>query len=169
YYIPYRAQTTTDPTVAFYTVLQFYPKYTYKLEVVVVAADDSLFPDMADVRVLPGIDGVENDPEEDGKREAWYDTAYERTNDGSGSDIQFYSAYIWTQAEDRNEIKRGEILLQSDQLMLIASQDLYPSEQRVYRYGYNMSTGEIFIPTSSNFVYDASTLAAVNGDTGNYY
>lgn len=168
-YIPYRAQTTTDPTVAYYTVLNFQPKHTYKLEVVVVADDNSAAP-LNNVELLSGNDAVTNtDTVADGKRETWYDYLNTLTNDNSGSDVRQYVAYIWTNDKNRNEIKKGDVLLKSDELMLIASQDLYPNEQRIYRYGYNMSTGEIFIPTSSNLVYDTSTLAGVDNTGGSYY
>lgn len=169
HYIPYRAQTETDPTIAYYTVLNFLPKHTYKLEVIVVARSNADSP-VENVQLLPGADPVTNtDTVADGQRDVWYDDDDIRENDGSGSDIRRYDAYIWTNDRNRNEIKRGDVLLKSDQLTLIASQDLYPNEQRIYRYGYNMSTGEVFIPTSSNLVFDASTLRGVDNTGGTYY
>lgn len=169
-YIPYRAQTTTDPTTAYYTILTFYPKYAYKLEVVVAADDDTTFPTEADVQLLPDIDPTDTaDTSVDGKREKWYDNSSEKDGDIAGSNIQVYNAYIWTRDGNLNDIEQGDVLLKSDQLMLIASQKLFPAEGRIYRYGYNMSTGEIFIPTSSNFVYDRASLTAVNGGGGSYY
>ena len=168
-YIPYRAQTTTDPTIAYYTVLNFQPKHTYKLEVIVVANDNSATP-LNNVELLSGNDPITNtDTVVDGKRETWYDHLNTLKNDNSGSDVRQYTAYLWTNDRNRNEIKKGDVLLKSDELTLIASQDLYPNEQRIYRYGYNMSTGEIFIPTSSNLVYDATTLAAVDNNGGSFY
>lgn len=168
-YIPYRAQTTTDPTTAYYTILNFQPKHTYKLEVVVVAKDNSAAP-LNNVELLSGNDPITNtDTVVDGKREKWYDNLNTLKNDNSGSDVRQYTAYIWTNDHNRNEIKKGDVLLKSDELTLIASQDLFPNEQRIYRYGYNMSTGEIFIPTSSNLVYDTKTLAAVDNTGGNFY
>lgn len=168
YYIPYRAETTTDPTIAYYTVLTFYPKFTYKLEVVVVAEDNSIFP--GEIELLSGIDPTTTqDTLLDGKRATWYDIRESKGQDGSGSYVQQYAAYIWTRNGNKNELKKGDILLKSNELTLIASQDLYPSEDLVYRYGYNMSTGEIFIPTSSDVVYDKTSLAAVNATGGSYY
>lgn len=168
-YIPYRAQATTAPATAHHTVLNFQPKHTYKLEVIIVADDNSKVP-LNNVELLPDKDSVTNtDTVADGKRERWYDVLNNLKNDNSGSDVRQYVAYIWTHDRNLNEIKKGDILLKSDNLTLIASQSLYPNEQRVYRYGYNMSTGEIFIPTSSNLVYDATTLAAVNNKGGDYY
>lgn len=170
FYIPYRAESNVDPTSAFYAVLNFYPKHTYKLEVVVVAGQSDEFPTSADVQLLPNNDPITTvNTALDGKREAWYDLFTEKVNDGSGSDIQVYTAYLWTRSDHRNEILQGDVLLKSDKLTLIASQDLFPNEQRVYRYGYNISTGEIFIPTSSAYVYDASTLAAVDATGGAFY
>jgi len=169
-YIPYRAQTTTDPTTAYFTVLTFYPKYTYKLEVVVVADDNTTFPTAADVQLLPEIDPLDtSDTSVDGKREKWYDNFVNQVADAAGSNIQVYNAYIWTRDGNRNDLEQGDVLLKSDQLTLIASQKLFPDEGSIYRYGYNMSTGEIFIPTSSNFVYDRASLQAVNDTGGSYY
>jgi len=169
-YIPYRAQTTVDPTTAYYTILTFYPKYTYKLEVVVVADDGTTFPTEADVQLLPDIDPTSTtDTSVDGKRDKWYDNSSEIDGDVAGSNIQVYNAYIWTRDGNLNDIEQGDVLLKSDQLMLIASQKLFPAEGRIYRYGYNMSTGEIFIPTSSNFVYDRASLEDVDDGSGSYY
>jgi len=164
YYIPYRAQTSTDPTTAYYTVLNFYPKHTYKIEVVVVSDTD--FPGATDVQILPNIDPIGNsDTDADGKRESGYDQLNDMPNGGGGSNVWQFVAYLWTEETNVNNIKKGDVLLQSDQLTLIASQDLTVDEQYIYRYGYNMSTGEIFIPTSSWLIHDIPSLEAL-GATG---
>jgi len=168
YYIPYRAQTSTNPTTAFYTVLNFYPKHTYKIEVVVVSDTD--FPGAANVQVLPNLDPTGNtDLAADGKREKGFDFLNEMPDGGGGSNVWQYVTYLWTEDTNRNDIKRGEILLQSDRLTLIASQDLTVDEQLIYRYGYNISTGEIFIPTSSQLIHDIPTLEAINNGGGSVY
>lgn len=172
-YIPYRAQTTTDPTVSFYTSLTFLPKHTYKVEIVLVADDESLLPSEAGMKILPGNDSVENGvpslPADDGKREEWYDKKYSQGKGTGGSAVVQYTSYIWTTISDRNRIQKGDILLQNDTFTLIASQDVNVAEQYVYRYGYNLSTGEMFIPTSSSLINNAETLAGLNGGAGTAY
>lgn len=65
-------------------------------------------------------------------------------------------------AHENNKIEKGDILFQSNELTLMVPENIdfakQPVYRQVYRYGYNMNTGEIFIPTSDNLVYDASTL-----------
>ncbi len=56
-----------------------------------------------------------------------------------------------------NNIVPGDIVFQSQGITLFSSQQVNLAEQRVYRYGYNMDTGEIFIPTSSTLIYDANS------------
>ena len=169
-YIPYRAQTNTDPTVAYYTVLTFYPKHTYKLEVVVVSDDANAISDPSAVKLLPANDPVGNpDITIDGAREDWNDQPNKMLNTGGGSNVWQFVAYLWTTEDNKNDIKKGDILLQSDDLTLIASHDLTVDEQYVYRYGYNMSTGEIFIPTSSVLIHDKASLAGINNGNGTYY
>ncbi len=163
YYIPYRAQTNTDPTIAYYTLLTFYPKHTYKVEIVVVSDDAGALPDENSVQILPNIDPIGNtNTDADGKRESGFDRLNFMPNGGGGSNVWQYVTYIWTEGENVNNIPKGEILLQSGQLTLIASQNLTVDEQYVYRYGYNMTTGEIFIPTSSQIVHDIPSLEAIN-------
>lgn len=171
YYIPYRAQTNTDPTIAYYTVLTFYPKHTYKVEIVVVSDDPNALPgDDDSVQILPNIDPVGNtNTEADGKREKGFDIPNVMPNGGGGSNVWQYIAYIWTESGNVNNIPKGEVLLQSNQLTLIASENLTVDEQHVYRYGYNMTTGEIFIPTSSQIVHDIPSLQAINGGGGVSY
>lgn len=169
YYIPYRAQAETNPTTAYYTRLPFYPKSTYKVEIVIVSDDPSVFVSADDVVILPNIDPITTDTgsSTDGKRYKWYDgTPKEYDNRGGGSNVRQYWTYIWTTDDDPNDIPRGEILLEAGDLTLIASQDVYVQEQYVYRYGYNMSTGEIFIPTSTDIVWDAQSLADYKGGSG---
>ena len=172
YYIPYRAQTETNPTEAFYTQLTFYPKHTYKLELVVVSDDVANFPDQANLKILPGIDSINNtNLVDDDKRSAWFDKVVPLDNTGGGSNVRQYTAYIWTKngRADNNQIKKGDILLESDKLTLIASQDVNVAEQFVYRYGYNMSTGEMFIPTSSNLIHDRASLAGIDKGSATAY
>ncbi len=170
YYIPYRAQTNTDPTIAFSTQMTFYPKHTYKVEIVVVSDDMASLPEEGSVRVLPLNDPIDNlDIFTDGKRETWVDRVNEMPNTGGGSNVRQYVAYLWTTNENRNEISQGDVLLESDQLTLIASQNLTVQEQHVYRYGYNMSTGEIFIPTSSFIVHDIASLRSIDDSNGIAY
>lgn len=167
YYIPYRAQVETNPTIAFYTELWFYPKHTYKVEIVVVSDGEGPVPDLGVVKLLPNIDPVDNeDTDTDGKREKWYDDFVSMQNEGGGSHVLQYTAYVWT---IDNDLKKGEVLLESDGLILISSQDLKVTEEYVYRYGYNMTTGEIFIPTSTNLIHDLNTLEMIDGSSGNFY
>lgn len=163
-YIPYRAQTTTDPTISYYTQMTFYPKHTYKIELVVVSKDGTDFPTGA-IQILPGKDpmGNLNPTPEQGSRQAWYDDVVELTDGGGGSYVNQYIGYIWTTSDNKNLIKKGDVLMKSDNMTLIASQDVNVDEQYVYRYGYNMTTDEIFIPTSSNLIHDAPTLAGFGG------
>ncbi len=164
YYIPYRAQTNTDPTVAYYTVLTFYPKHTYKVEIVVVSDDAGAISNPTSVKILPANDPIGNpNTTTDGAREDWYDQVNIMPDGGGGSNVWQFVTYLWTTDENKNDIKKGDILLESDDLTLIASQDLTVDEQYVYRYGYNMTTGEIFIPTSSSIIHDIPTLQAVSG------
>ena len=170
YYIPYRAQTTTNPTTAFYTSLTFYPKHTYKIEITVVTQEDGILPS-DNIIMLPGIDPVGNTEAGDGIRAAWFDRVTQNDDTGGGSNVNQYIGYIWTTTANKNDLKRGDILIQTadGKFMLIASQDVFVQEQRVYRYGYNLSTGEIFIPTSSNLIHDMASLEGVNGNTGDVY
>ncbi|HCO68278.1 MAG TPA: hypothetical protein DIT04_11060 [Dysgonomonas sp.] len=169
YYIPYRAQVETNPAIAYYTQLSFYPKHTYKVEVVVVSDDEGAFP-TGDIKILPAKDSLNNpDIINDGRRAVWFDRLVNKPNGGGGSNVQQYIAYFWTHEGNRNEIQKGDILLQSDNLTLIASRDVSVVEQQVYRYGYNLSNGEIFIPTSSNLINDAPSLQALNGSVGDSY
>lgn len=168
YYIPYRAQTETNPAIAYYTQLNFYPKHTYKIELVVVSDDTGAFPS-GDIKILPANDSIDNpDTTTDGKRAVWFDKLV-NLPDGGGSNVQQYTAYLWTTTDNKNQIKKGDILMESNNLTLIASQDVNVTEQNVYRYGYNISTGEIFIPTSTNLIHDAPTLQGVNNSTGDAY
>lgn len=170
YYIPYRAQTDTDPTIAYYTVLNFYPKHTYKLEVVVVSDDAGALSNPSAMKILPATDPVGN-PNiiTDGAREKWYDQVNVMPDGGGGSNVWQFVTYLWTTDDDKNNIKKGDILLEGESLTLIASQDLTVDEQYVYRYGYNMTTGEIFIPTSSRIIHDIPTLQGVDMSGGTSY
>ncbi|MCC8020246.1 MAG: hypothetical protein LIO85_10810 [Rikenellaceae bacterium] len=170
YYIPYKAVRETNPTTCYYTDLYFYPKHTYKVEIVVVSDDESDFVSADDIIILPNIDSKENtDTDLDGKRVKWYDIAREYDKQTGGSYVRQYTAYIWTKERGDNDIPRGEVLLQAGDLTLIASQEVKVQEQYVYRYGYNMSTGEIFIPTSTNLIWNAESLQAFAGGEADGY
>lgn len=166
YYIPYRASVKVNPTNAYYAKLEFFPRHTFKMEVVLVAEPGGEFPS-GDVRILPGVDPADNtDLSADDKREAWYDIVTTTPGDAGGCPIQVYTAYIWTKKPGReNEVNKGDVIFQSDNLTLIASQDMNIQEDFVYRYGYNLNTGEIFIPTSSNLIHDVGSLAGMDGKT----
>ncbi len=164
YYIPYRAYLETNPTIAFAAQLWFYPKQTVKFEIVLVSDDESLLPKEADVKIVPHMDPADNDEMlVGGKREKWVDRVNIQPKDPGGSYVYQYVAYVWKNEEFDNELKRGELLLESDLITLFASQDVELQEQYVYRYGYNLTNGEIFIPTSSNLINNATTLQAFNG------
>ncbi len=170
YYIPYKAVTETNPTICYYTELAFYPKHTYKVEIVVVSDDESYFVSADEIIILPNIDPISTtDTELDGKRVKWYDIAREYDKQTGGSYVRQYTAYIWTREKGDNDIPRGEVLLQAGNLTLIASQEVKVQEQYVYRYGYNISTGEIFIPTATNLIWNAESLQAFSGGQNNGY
>ena len=52
-YIPYRAETQTNPTIAHFTRPVLYPKHTYKAEITVVSDAASALP-TGDIRLLSG-------------------------------------------------------------------------------------------------------------------
>ncbi len=181
-YIPYKASTTVNPTNAFMTTLSFSPQQTFKIQLVLVADNESDFPQSTNwtdgsIKLLPNIDPRE-DNYTDGidRRELWVDK-YEPLFPSptfSGKYVRRYTAYIWKSpalagakhhdgyAHENNKIEKGDILFQSNELTLMVPEKIdfakHPVYRQVYRYGYNMNTGEIFIPTSDNLVYDASTL-----------
>ncbi len=177
-YIPYKASTTVNPTNAFMATLNFYPQQTFKVQLVLVADHESDFPQSTNwtdgsIKLLPNID-----PHADSyttgidRRESWVDKYEPLTPSptSSGKYVRRYTAYVWkspslTDAKhhddythEDNKIEKGDILFQSDELTLMVPEDIDFAQQQVYRYGYNMNTGEVFIPTSDNLVYDASTL-----------
>ena len=185
YYIPYRAQANVNPTNAYYVSLNLVPQQTVKIQVVLVSDVPDLFPENTDgkdgkVKLLPGID-----PQGDAgdKRENWADIVEQPYGgtpgpSSSGSHVQRYTSYIWrnndpksinnphhgdTPNHNDNTFKKGDVLLQSDKLTLFFPEDLNIQEGNVYRYGYNITTGEMFIPTSDNLIYDAKSLAAAGG------
>lgn len=185
YYIPYRAQANVNPTNAYYVSLNLVPQQTVKIQVVLVSDNESLFPENTDgkdgkVKLVPGID-PQGDAED--RRENWVDIVaqpYGGTPDpaSSGSHVQRYTSYIWrnndpksinnphhgdTPNHNDNTFKKGDVLLQSDKLTLFFPEDLNIQEGNVYRYGYNITTGEMFIPTSDNLIYDVASLASAGG------
>lgn len=184
-YIPYRAETTVNPTNAYNIRLGFGPVQTSKVEVVLTADDPSSFPDgtsLTDgkVKLLPNIDKLAgNYTLGEDRREYWVDGITNFPTDDSGNVIaptggkyvRRYTAYVWKSAalnEDNphhdtythhdNILKKGEVLFESDKLTLIVPATVNLSEQVVYRYGYNLDNGEIFIPTSDILIYDATSL-----------
>ena len=178
-YIPYRAQANVNPTSAYYVELWLQPQQTAKIQVVLVSKDGTKFPKLTDgttfkdgkIRMVPSIDPYTATAYVDGtdRREAWVDKKEDFTSDGTGSNVQRYNAYIWKSEVDdshhddykhnNNIINKGDILFQSAELTLLAPETVTLGEGKVYRYGYNLDTGEIFIPTSEQLVYDATSLA----------
>ncbi len=129
-------------------------------------------------------------------REHWLDGINTYPKDGEPSGGLYarqYVAYLWTSKKgdkhhDNTDNKYGEetgvegdhnhwdniiypndIVFQSSSITLFSSQQVNLAERRVYRYGYNMDTGEVFIPTSSQLVNDAASLQAVNCDKTSAY
>lgn len=175
-YIPYMAvNNDVNPTNAYFTHLRLTPKHTYKIEIVLVSEDEDALPaegnDGTDglVKILPDIDPFDTGDEQVGKRAAWFDIMKHQGHDGSGSYYQQYTAYIWTADADGvpNDIEQGTWLMEAGDLSLIASQRIPVVEGNVYRYGFNLSTGKVFIPTSSKLVNDANSLRGVS--IGKYY
>ncbi|MCD8080703.1 MAG: hypothetical protein LUF04_09950 [Bacteroides sp.] len=166
YYIPYRAELETNPTIAYAAQLWFYPKQTVKFEIVLVSDDPSMLPQEADVQIVPRMDPIDNDEMiVGGRREKGVDhvNTLNPSPVASGSYVKQYVAYVWKNETFDNNLNQGELLLESDLITLFASQDVELQEQYVYRYGYNLSTGEIFIPTSSYLIHDATSLQGLNG------
>ena len=204
-YIPYRTQTNVNPTNAYMTELHFYPQQTCKIEVVLVANNESLFPTNAEsgyqtdgeIKIVPSIDRYDGpyNGEDDTKgedktkgdlRENWIDaiekfpTDYDPTTEANGGNyVRRYTAYVWKSGKDdshhdnhkhyNNKLVAGDILFESDKLTLKISNDLDLSEETVYRYGYNLNTGEIFIPTSDKLIYDAPSLQNTTFDEYHAY
>lgn len=197
YYIPYRAEKDVNPTNAYKITLDFSPQQTCKVEVVLVADSKDDFPtspvdfknDEA-IKLLPTIDrytdGTNEWKSEKGDlRENWVD-AIEDFPSGKdaepvgGKYVRRYTAYVWKSGEnDRhhdnahkhhdNILKAGDQLFVSDKLILTVPYTVNLNEQTVYRYGYNLNTGEIFIPTSDRLVYDATSLKDVSVNSYRVY
>lgn len=187
YYIPYRAETNVNPTNAYNIRLGFGPQQTCKVEVVLVANSKNDFPQSTDItdgsiKLLPSIDryeGVYDGAREDADlREHWLDGIQDFPETDApvgGKYVRRYVAYVWKSGEkDKhhdeshkhhdNILKAGEQLFVSDKLILTVPYTVNLNEQTVYRYGYNLNTGEIFIPTSDRLVYDATSLQKVSFD-----
>ena len=158
-----------------------------KIQVVLVSDDPDLFPDATTktdgvVKIVPSIDPQDAGSGED-KRENWVDIIEQPYGSApspasSGMHVQRFTPYIWKNNEQKgtdnphhgdnpnhydNTFKKGDVLLQSDKLTLFFPEDLEIREGNVYRYGYNLTTGEMFIPTSDILIYDASSLASGSG------
>lgn len=189
-YIPYRAQTTVNPTNAYKIHLGFGPQQTVKVEVVLTATDDSSFPKSVDlkdgkIKLLPTIDRLA-DKYTDGadRREFWVDGIANFPNDGKGNATtpvggkyaRRYTAYVWKSlaktadsphhddyTHQNNILYKGEVLFESDVLTLVVPETVDLSAGTVYRYGYDMDNGEIFIPTAGNIICDATSLQAYAG------
>lgn len=192
-YIPYRAQTNVNPTNAYMIELEFKPQQTCKVEVVLVADSQDDFPQSASktdgsIKLLPNVDrynGGYNATQGD-LRENWLDhIEYFPASSGDNTEsatapvggkyARRYTAYVWKSGENDphhdgehkhhdNILKAGEQLFVSDKLILTVPHTVNLSEETVYRYGYNLTTGEIFIPTSDRLVYDAKSLQDVKFD-----
>lgn len=175
-YIPYRAQTNVDPTNAFMIILNMVPQQTFKIQLVLVADQVADFPVSQDrengsIKLLPSIDPRTASYEGKDRREFWIDEINNFAPGTGGKHVRRYNAFIWKSAEsdkhhddsykhDNNKIEKGELLFQSNELTLLVPEAIDFSQRTVYRYGYNMNTGEVFVPTSENLVYDAQTLQA---------
>lgn len=189
-YIPYRAQTNVNPTNAYMINLGFGPQQTCKVEVVLVADVLTDFPESKDltdgkIKLLPTVDrydGTYNANTGD-LRENWLDAIkdfpaddeYKQVAPTGGKYVRRYTAYVWKSGasdkhhdpdhkHDNNILPKGEVLFESDKLILRVPAQVNLNEETVYRYGYNMNTGEIFIPTSDKLVYDAASLQGVKFD-----
>lgn len=173
-YIPYRAQTNVNPTNAYMANLDLIPQQTFKIELVLVAGNPADFPrsqdkQNGDIKLLPSID-AHTDVYSNGidRREFWVDRIDNFTPSTGGQYVRRYNAYIWKSGIDDkhhdgykhndNKIEKGDLLFQSNELTLLVPEAIDFGQRIVYRYGYNMNTGEIFVPTSENLVYDAETL-----------
>ena len=191
-YIPYRAETNVNPTNAYMIQLGFSPQHTSKVEVVLTADDPNNFPtgtSLTDgkVKLLPNVDKLAGSytPGED-RRENWVDGIADFPAQGTqpvgGKYVRRYTAYVWKSAaladdaphhdnytHEDNILKKGEILFESDELTLIVPATVNLSEQVVYRYGYNLDNGEIFIPTSDKLIYDATSLQDAKFDDYHAY
>lgn len=187
-YIPYRAQTNVNPTNAYMIELHFKPQQTCKVEVVLVADRQEDFPQSLNltdgtIKLLPSVDRYEGgydgtDPSKGDLRENWVDGITDFPESGTptgGKFVRRYTAYVWKSgAGDKhhdtnhkhndNILEKGEILFESDKLTLVVPATVNLSEETVYRYGYNMNTGEIFIPTSDRLIYDAKSLQEAKFD-----
>lgn len=130
-------------------------------------------------------------------REHWLDALNQFPENNGATEGGLYTcqyvAYLWTSNKDYkhhdngnnnygtqggitddrnhwdNNIDPNDIVFQSDKITLFSSQYVDLTETRVYRYGYNMDTGEVFIPTSSKLVYDANSLQALKCDKTSAY
>lgn len=195
YYIPYRAETTVNPTNAYKITLGFSPQQTCKVEVVLVADNQSDFPESMNrtdgsIKLLPSVDRYPNadsstkwESEKGDLRENWVDGIEDFPGTGApvgGKYVRRYTAYVWKSGEnDRhhdnahkhhdNILKKDDQLFVSDKLILTVPHEVNLNEQTVYRYGYNLNTGEIFIPTSDRLVYDATSLQEVSVNSYRVY
>ncbi|MCC8173189.1 MAG: hypothetical protein LIO65_01995 [Odoribacter sp.] len=162
-YIPYRGEVNANPTNSFYREIHLYPKHTFKIEIVLVSDDPADVDGSGEPKILPDMDPIDNnDFTNQGRREKWYDAELKLPDTGGGSNVLRYTAYIWQSDSFDHIIERNEVLYENGDFTLLASEEIDPKEQRVYRYGYNFSTGEIFIPTSSYLINDANRLQAFN-------
>ncbi len=184
YYIPYRAETKVNPTTAYHISLWLQPVHTSKIQVVLLSSDPTMFPAATTqtdgvVKLVPGIDPVGAATGD--KRENWVDVIEQPYGSApapasSGLHVQRFSSYVWrnddnsaphhgdtTTNHNDNTINKGEVLLQSDKLTLFFPEDITIHEGRIYRYGYNIDTGELFTPTSETLIHDAATLAGAGG------
>lgn len=195
YYIPYRAETNVNPTNAYKITLGFSPQQTCKVEVVLVADNQSDFPESTNrtdgsIKLLPSVDRYPNadsstkwESEKGDLRENWVDGIEDFPGTGApvgGKYVRRYTAYVWKSGENDphhdsahkhhdNILKKDDQLFVSDKLILTVPHEVNLNEQTVYRYGYNLNTGEIFIPTSDQLVYDATSLQNVGVNSYRVY
>jgi len=162
-YIPYRGETTANPTNAYYVSLTLYPKHTFKMEIILVSENESDFNDgNPDIKVLPALDPADNTNPAIGTRAKWVDRIIPQPNTGGGMHVRKYITYLWRTDELNLVIDRNEVLFENEDFTLLATERINTVERRVYRYGYNMTTGESFIPTSETLINDAASLQGVN-------
>lgn len=178
-YIPYRAETNVNPTNAYMTRIIFTPKHTCKFEVVLVADETNKFPasenmENGSIKIVPSIDMYDGayDAATGDRREKWLDGITDFTNTGGGMNVRRYTAYVWKSSKNDkhhddhkhhdNKLEKGDILFQSEELTLLMPVDFDFGTETVYRYGYNLNTGEVFIPTSDRLAYDAESLQNIS-------
>lgn len=166
-YMPYRAITNINPSSAYNTVLNLYPQHTVKFEIVIVGSKTD-YADLGNkdsIKIVPMIDPTDA-PDGEDRRKQYVDNIVDYDNsDDTGRYTRKYSAYVWKNTKDfedkvhsNNNIKKGDIIFESEKLILTAIEDITLAGGYGYRYGYNMETGEYFVLSSSSIVNCASRI-----------